>query len=42
VVEELALLDVGFERGLISREMYEPLREARKAELLALPTRTEG
>jgi hypothetical protein len=42
VVEELALLDIGFERGLISREMYEPLREARKAELLALPTRTEG
>jgi hypothetical protein len=42
LLEELALLDVGFERGLLPREVYEPLREARKAELLALPPRTEG
>jgi hypothetical protein len=42
MVEELALLDVGFERGLISREVYEPLRQARKAELLAVTGRTEG
>lgn len=33
LVEELALLDLGFERGLISREVYEPLRAARRSEL---------
>jgi hypothetical protein len=42
LVEELALLDLGFERGLIPREVYEPLRTARKAELVELPSRTEG
>jgi hypothetical protein len=34
LVEELALLDVGFERGLIDAASYEALRAARKAELL--------
>jgi hypothetical protein len=42
LVDEIALLDVGFERGLLPREAYEPLREARKAELLELSPRTEG
>jgi hypothetical protein len=42
LVEELALLDVGFERGLLTREVYEPLRAARKAELLELPPREGG
>jgi hypothetical protein len=36
LVDEIALLDLGFERGLLPREAYEPLREARKAELLEL------
>jgi hypothetical protein len=34
LVEELALLDLGVERGLVSRDVYEQLREARLAELL--------
>jgi hypothetical protein len=42
LVEELALLDVGFERGLLAREVYEPLRAARKAELLERPPRQGG
>jgi hypothetical protein len=42
LVEELALLDVGFERGLLAREVYEPLRAARKAELLERPPREGG
>jgi hypothetical protein len=42
LVDEIALLDVGFERGLLPREVYEPLREARKAELRELSPRTEG
>jgi hypothetical protein len=42
LVDEIALLDVGFERGLLPREAYEPLREARKAELLELSSHAEG
>jgi hypothetical protein len=34
LVEELALLDVAFERGLLDAASYEALRAARKAELL--------
>jgi hypothetical protein len=40
LLEELALLDVGYERGLIPPEVYEPLREARTAELRGTTTRS--
>jgi hypothetical protein len=42
LVEEIALLDLAFDRGLVSRELYEPLRAERKADLLLLrrPTPT--
>jgi hypothetical protein len=42
LIEEIALLDEGFERGLLTREVYEPLRAARKAELLERSARTGG
>lgn len=42
LVEELALLDVGFERGLLAREAYDQLRAARKAELVARGPSAEG
>jgi hypothetical protein len=35
LVEELALLDLAVDRGYVTREAYEQLREARLAELLA-------
>jgi hypothetical protein len=40
LVEELALLDLGVERGFVSREVYEQLRAARLAELLAQASTT--
>jgi hypothetical protein len=40
LVEELALLDLAVDRGLVSREVYEQLREARLAELLAQTSTT--
>jgi hypothetical protein len=36
LVEEIALLDLAFDRGLVARELYEPLRAERKADLLLL------
>jgi hypothetical protein len=42
LVDEIALLDVGFAEGRLARDAYERLRAARKAELLALSTGEEG
>jgi hypothetical protein len=40
LVEELALLDLAVDRGFVTREVYEQLREARLAELLAQTSTT--
>jgi hypothetical protein len=42
LIEEIALLDLGLERGLLAPEAHEQLRAARKAELVAISSRTEG
>jgi hypothetical protein len=41
LVEEIALLDLAFDRGLVSRDLYEPLRAERKADLLLLRRPTD-
>jgi hypothetical protein len=41
LVEEIALLDLAFDRGLVARDLYEPLRAERKADLLLLRRPTE-
>jgi hypothetical protein len=42
LVDEIALLDVGFAEGRLDRDVYERLRAARKAELVALSSAEEG